>query len=74
MNEPFKRFLLIEIEWYYPQGGIGDVENSVDTLEESSEWFNKQVSEAKEKECQSTTFQVFDCEERKTIFEWPSKR
>jgi hypothetical protein len=59
-----KRFLLITIEWYYPNGGINDVSDSVDTEEEAVKWFEDIVARRQGDECWSVSYQVFDCERR----------
>lgn len=62
-----KRYLLIIIGWYYPKGGIDDVELSVDTEEEAIKWFDENVSKRQGDECWSVSFQVFDCEKKEVI-------
>jgi hypothetical protein len=68
----YKRFLLICYGWYYPDGGINDVDNSVDTEQEAIDWFNSNVEKQKERNTPSISFQIFDCEKRKVIYEWSS--
>lgn len=68
-NEPYKRYLLIEIGWYYPNGGIKDVDKSTDDIKEAEAWFNDKIR-LKPSDC---TFQVFDCDERHIILSYESK-
>jgi hypothetical protein len=67
-----KRFLLICYGWYYPNGGINDVDSSVDTEEEAVKWFDEKVKKQSEQFAPSISYQVFDCEKRKVINEWSS--
>ena len=68
-----KRFLLISFGWYYPDGGMFDVEDSVDNKEDAIKWFNEGVKSCEGKHCPSASFQVFDCDERELIANWQSK-
>lgn len=68
-----KRFLLIEIGWYYPNGGIDDVSSSVDTEEEAIKWFDEKVSKRQGDDAWSVSYQVFDCEKREVIRRFSSK-
>jgi len=62
-----KRYLLIIIEWYYPNGGINDVSDSVDAEEEALKWFDDKMSKRQGDECWSVSYQVFDCDKREVI-------
>jgi hypothetical protein len=39
---PFKRFMVFEIEQYYPSGGVSDCIESYDTLEEAKQRLDKE--------------------------------
>ena len=65
------RILLIEIGWYYPNGGISDVNASVDEYKEALEWFNERVKGTGID--RSTTYEVFDCDERKVVLKWSAE-
>ena len=68
-----KRFLLIIIEWYYPKGGINDVEDSVETEQEALDWYNSKAERFSKIDSPSVSVQVFDCEEREIIAKWSSE-
>jgi hypothetical protein len=58
--QPYKRFVLMQYDQYYPGGGTTDVTGSFDTLEEAIEFSKKEHSDYSE---------VLDMDERKTVWE-----
>ena len=55
-----KRYWLFTIEQYYPSGGLGDVRQTFDTIEEAEEKFQK----IKNDEWGLMKIQIFDSERR----------
>lgn len=37
----YKKYIVFQHEWYYPSGGLGDITDSFDTIEECREYISK---------------------------------
>lgn len=68
MNGPYKRFIVLMDEQYYPSAGMGSAQDSFDTLEEA-------ISLAVTRGDPKYTYfhadyvQIFDCDERRVVWE-----
>jgi hypothetical protein len=60
MNEKYKRYIIFEIESYYPSGGLNDVIAEFETMEEVVQYFQELPPSQKAEK----SFQIFDCDER----------
>lgn len=54
-----KRFYLFICESYYPKGGMDDLEYTADTVEECTEYLEKQLDE-----CGRARYHIFDTSEK----------
>ena len=59
-----KRYLAFYINYYYPSGGMDDLEKSFDTKEELIEWLNKNKQPLGDSDW---GVHGFDCQERVII-------
>lgn len=68
----YKRYLLICYGWYYPNGGINDIIDSVEEEQKAIEWFDDKIATTIGTDCPSISYQIFDCDKRMLIAKWSS--
>lgn len=72
MNGPYKRFLVLMDEQYYPAGCTGSIVASFDTLDEALEMAKTKQTRWGDKLQYTTEYdyaEVFDCDERRVVWE-----
>lgn len=63
----YKRFMVFEYANYYPSGGLSDVEQSFDTLDEAKEYC-EELSKPPKWRLKCDYYEVFDRVEGVTVF------